>query len=156
MLGIPFAVLTDRDPTNTGARGLARARRLLHIIHTIRPSEVAQDLDSELEADEARIEALAEENGIFLNQHTLEVDLYEGGFADSILTTLAAAGFGQRRRTEIQEWMADPEGAGPRRLLQLVNSVGKGRFAQRLAPFLADREPPEYIAKAITFVADRV
>ena len=156
LLGIPFAVLTDRDPTNTGARGLALARRLLHIIHTIRPSEVAQDLDSELEADEARIEALAEENGIFLNQHTLEVDLYEGAFADSILTTLAEAGFGQHRRTEIREWIANPERASPRRLLQLVNSVGKGRFAQRLAPLLADREPPEYIAKAITFVADRV
>ncbi|MCY4572765.1 MAG: AAA family ATPase [Gemmatimonadetes bacterium] len=153
LLGIPFAVITDRDPTNAGDRGLARARRLLQ---TVRPNETSRDLDSELGADGAHLEVLAEANGIFLNHHTLEVDLYKGGFADPVLTTLAEAGFGQHRRTEIQEWMAEPERADLRRLLELVNFVGKGRFAQRLAPLLADREPPEYIAKAITFVADRV
>ena len=156
LLGIPFAVLTDRDPTNAGAQGLPRARRLLHLIHTIRPIESGRDIAMELVADDAGIEELAERNGIFLNHHTLEVDLYVGGFADAMLTTLADAGFGRRRRTEIREWREAPEGAELPRLLELVHSIGKGRFAQRLAPLLAAREPPEYIAKAIRFVANRV
>lgn len=156
LLGIPFAIITDRDPADSGARGLERARGLLHAIRTIRPSEVAQDLAFELEANEAGIERLAEENGIFLNHNTLEADLYEGAFADAVLTTLAEAGFGQHRRAEIQGWIAEPERVDPRRLLELVDVIGKGRFAQRLAPLLVDKAPPEYIVKAITFVADRV
>ena len=157
LLDIPFAILTDRDPTTTGARGLRRARALVRTIHSVRAGEIPEDLENELdEGVEAGIEELAEESGIFLNRHTLEVDLYEGGFANPILTTLREAGFGQHRRAEIQEWRAAPGKVDPRRLLQLIDSVGKGRFAQRLAPLLVNEEPPDYIAKAIRFVVDRV
>ena len=156
-LDIPFAVLTDRDPTTTGTRGLPRARELVRAINSVQPVGVSEDLDNELdEVDEARIEELAEESGIFLNRHTLEVDLYKGGLANPILTTLSEAGFGQRRRDRIQQWRAAPEAVEPRSLLQLIDAVGKGRFAQRLASLLVDEKPPDYIVKAIRFVVDRV
>ena len=156
-LDIPFAILTDRDPTATSVRGLRRAEALVRTIHTIRAGEIPENLENELdELDEARIEELAEESGIFLNSHTLEVDLYDGGLAHHILTTLSEAGFGQGTRDRIQEWKARPTEVEPRSLLQLIDTVGKGRFAQRLAPLLFDAEPPDYIVKAIRFVVDRV
>lgn len=155
-LDIPFAILTDRDPRATGALGIKRALALLKTIHTARAVEMPEHLDGELDPVVASIEELAEENGIFLNRHTLEVDLYNGGLADPILTTLSEAGFGQRRQDRIRQWRTMPEEVGPRELLQLVDSVGKGRFAQRLAPLLITEDPPNYIVKAIRFVAERV
>ena len=130
--------------------------RLLQTIHSVRASGIPEDLDSKIDSNIARIEELAVENGIFLNRHTLEVDLFEGGLADPILTTLAEAGFGPRRRCRVQRWRAAPKEVESQQLLQLIDSVGKGRFAQRLAPLLADEEPPDYIANAIRFVVDRV
>ena len=155
-LDIPFAILTDRDPTNAGALGLTRAKSLLRTIHDARAFETPSDLERDLEAEGARIEELAEANGIFLNTHTLEVDLYQAGLVEPILTTLGEGGFGQRRRDRIRRWRAAPETAQPRDLLQLINAIGKGRFAQRLAPLLADSTPPNYIVKAIKFLVERV
>ena len=148
-LGIPFAVLTDRDPKNSHALGLSRVKKLLSSIHSASLSETQQEWCSELEVDEARIELLAEENGMFLNSHTLEVDLFRGGFVSPIVSILLEAGFGQRVCTEIQEWEETPEQVEPRRLLALIRLVGKGRFAQQLAPILAGETPPDYISKAI-------
>ena len=156
LLGIPFAVVTDRDPTITGARGLARARRLLRTIHTNRPREDGEHPYPDLDADEARLEALAEANGIFVNHCTLELDLFDEGFADAILTTLAEARRSQHQRNEVREWVGRPERVDSQSLLEQIRRIGKGRFAHRLAPHLAGMDPPQYIAKAINFVADRV
>ena len=155
-LDIPFAILTDRDPIATGALGLKRALGLVKTIHTTSGIELPEDLDGELDPDVVNVEELAEQNGIFLNQHTLEVDLYNEGLVDPILTTLSEAGFGDRRLDRIRRWKADPEAVQPRELLQLIDWVGKGRFAQRLVPLVATEEPPIYIVKAIRFVAERV
>ncbi len=155
-LKMPFAILTDRDPTAKGALGLTRARKLVRTIYNARGVGVPVDFDSELDADEARIEEMAEDNGIFLSRHTLEMDLYEGGLVDPFLNTLSEAGFGPRRLYRIAQWREAPETVTAQELLPLIDTVGKGRFAQRLATLLADEEPPEYIVKAISFVADRV
>ena len=44
----------------------------------------------------------------------------------------------------------------PEKFLSIVEFVGKGRFAQRLANRIANLQVPAYIASAIKFVADRV
>ena len=38
----------------------------------------------------------------------------------------------------------------------MVESIGKGRFAQRLASRMTDLKVPAYIGAAIKFVAERV
>lgn len=156
-LGLPFAILTDWDPTNGDARGLSRARSLVRVIESALPREIPEGLEAELgDADEDGVRELAAARGIFLNRHTLEIDLYEDGFAGPILETLSQAGFGGRRREVIETWREAPEEAEPDSLLRLIGSLGKGRFAQRLAPLLGDAEPPEYIRNAIQFVVERV
>jgi putative ATP-dependent endonuclease of OLD family len=49
-----------------------------------------------------------------------------------------------------------PETVDREKFLALVDQIGKGRFAQRLATQIDALDPPAYIADAINFVADRV
>lgn len=156
-LGIPYAIVTDWDPTGSGGRGLSRARSLVRAIETVRSGEVPEEIENGLaDDDEAGIRALAEERGVFQNRHTLEVDLFRDGFSAPMIDTLRQVGFGAERRARIDALEEDPEGANPSELLGLIDAVGKGRFAQRLAPQIAGQDPPEYLAKAIEFVANRV
>ena len=156
-LDIPYAVVTDWDPEDHGARGLQRAKSLVRGIETARSGGIPEEVESELAgADETRMRELAEERGVFQNRHTFEVDLFTGGFSDPIIATLREAGFGARRMARIQEWEQDPRTVDPSELLGLIGAVGKGRFAQRLAPRLVGQDPPEYVTKAIEFVANRV
>ena len=156
-LGMPFSILTDWDPTVTSARGKARVKTLVRAIETASGGQLPEGLEDDLdEADEARIRELGEGYGVFVNQHTLEVDLYRDGFGEAILETLSEAGFGTKRSDLIETWQGAPQEMEPKVLLALIAAVGKGRFAQRLAALLEEGEPPEYIRNAIQFVADRV
>ncbi len=157
-LGIPFSIITDWDPTNSGGSlGANRAMELIRIIETMRSGEVSDELEMELiGADDDALCAKAAEYGIFLNDHTLEVDLFEDDFVTPITETLLEAGFGPRRRERIEGWRGDPDTLDIPRYLTLINEIGKGRFAQRLASRITGLEPPRYISDAITYVADRV
>ena len=44
----------------------------------------------------------------------------------------------------------------PDELLNLIDGVGKGRFAQRLASKIKGRKPPRYLEDAIQYVVKRV
>ena len=156
-LEIPYAVLTDWDPEDDGALGLQRARSLVRTIETTRSGEVAEAIENLLAGDdEVRIRELAEERGVFQNRHTLEIDLFRGGFSGPIIATLREAGFGAQRMARIGEWEQDPDAVNPNELLELIGTVGKGRFAQRLARLIVGQDPPRYVSKAIEFVANRV
>jgi putative ATP-dependent endonuclease of the OLD family len=157
-LGIPFAILTDWDPTaNGGSLGSKRACELIRTIERERSGGVPAELEEFLADPDA--EALCEkaaEYGVFLNSHTLEVDLFEGEFQEPVIETLREAEFGPRRRALIEGWAATPDTLDPARYLMLIEVIGKGRFAHRLASRVAGIEPPEYIAGALSYVADRV
>jgi putative ATP-dependent endonuclease of OLD family len=56
----------------------------------------------------------------------------------------------------VDQWKADPETLNAANYLKLIEAVGKGRFAQRLASRIEGIEPPVYLADAITFVVERV
>ena len=43
----------------------------------------------------------------------------------------------------------------PEQMLQDIEAIGKGRFAQRLASRLKGDICPQYIRDAITFIADK-
>ena len=112
------------------------------------------DLDDRPDDDFRRIVG---EFGIFLNEHTLEVDLFRNGDCrDGVIGTLREYRFGSTRQRWIDDWDADPRSLDAGNLLALVETVGKGRFAQRLAPRLETTTPPGFISDAISFVTARV
>jgi putative ATP-dependent endonuclease of OLD family len=157
-LGIPFSIITDWDPTASGGSlGATRAEKLIRMIELIRSGEVAEELDAALEGtDGDEFCDLAARYGVFLNDHTLEVDLFNDEFGPAIIDTLLEHGFGSTRRGWIDEWKANPDELDIKKFLSLLDTIGKGRFAQRLASRMGDLEPPAYISEAIRFVADRV
>jgi putative ATP-dependent endonuclease of OLD family len=86
----------------------------------------------------------------------LEVDLFVDDYIAPIIETLREGSFGAERKALIDGWEAKPDSLDSDSYLKLVDAIGKGRFAQRLASRISELEPPGYISRAIKFVADRV
>lgn len=161
-LGIPFAILTDWDPLNR-KRPLAinRAKKLVSTIETAKTGEEPEELLAELEAlvvDEEYMDFSnrCDEFGVFTNCHTLEIDLFNDGLADEIIETLREGGLSKARKEAVDEWEADNTELDEDLYLKIIEAVGKGRFAQRLASRAKGKSPPEYIKNAIEFVVGRV
>lgn len=157
-LGIPFSVVTDWDPKeNVAPLGANRARNLIRTIEDVRNGDVSEEIEQTLtNADEEVLRKLGKQYGIFLNHHTLEVDLFKEGYADYIAETLHEYGFGPTRTARIDAWAQDTDALKVKPYLSLIEEIGKGRFAQRLAVRLENVEQPSFIGAPIEFVADRV
>lgn len=159
-LGIPFAVVTDWDPQqDESCLGRKRAASIIRAVEALR---AGGQIDDELEAalaveNDNEFRQTAAEHGVFLNEDTLEVDLFsEDQLRDRIVETLLDAGFGPKRRARIQGWADDPSSLDTEGYLTLINKIGKGRFAQRLASKIEGLEPPQYIRNAIEYLAGHV
>jgi len=145
---IPFAVLTDRDPQEQGTYlGEQRIIRLLEVL--MDKAEFAQGNNQELLGK-------AEGCGLFLNNYTLEVDLFRSGWHQSIYSTLSALTTNNAAKERMNTWTSNPEQLDPIRYLKDIDKIGKGRFAQRLASIMEGGNCPDYIRGAITYVAERV
>jgi putative ATP-dependent endonuclease of OLD family len=131
-LGTPWAVITDGDPDEKGSAGQRRAARLL------------KQLD---------VEGPPEETGIFVGEDTFEADLavvstLNGQRAASVL--LKSRKWSERATTLLTAWEADGVDDTDR-YMKVVEAVGKGRFAQRLAS-TDQLEAPDYVAKALAYL----
>jgi putative ATP-dependent endonuclease of OLD family len=161
-LRIPFAVLTDWDVSDTAdvkPLGRRRAMRLIAAIEETRTGDAQDDLLATLDAitNNSAFEDEADKHGVFTNIDTLEVDLFgEEVFRDAIFETLREGRFGATRRAWIDGWEAGPDSLDKAQYLSLIEAIGKGRFAQRLATRIEAIDPPGYIERAIRYVADRV
>lgn len=146
--GIPFAVLTDLDPTDGGqSYGEQRVLRLLKEL-------IGPEAYDELPDDRARL-ACAPHYGLFLNSHTLEIDLFLSGYHREFCRTLLQLTDNREAKRRALKWAKEPDSLDRKQLLKDISAVGKGRFAQRLASYLdADCCPP-YIEEAIKYVAAR-
>lgn len=160
-MGIPFAILTDWDLRDGGtARGHARAGNLVRAIErsSNEDGEVPAAVEARLDDDaENERRALAAEYGIFMNDDTVEVDLFrDDDFRDLVIETLREGDFGARRLALIDGWAADPDSLDSDNFLAMVETIGKGRFAQRFVSRLNGEAPLTYIRDAIRFVRARV
>ncbi len=159
-LDIPFSIVTDWDPTDDDKTplGFNRALSLVSKIEEMRTGKVPEKLIAELKAldDYDAFGKRCEAFGIFTNVHTLEVDLFRHKFRPAIVETLREARFSAERAALIDKWEANPDQLDIDKFLSLIESIGKGRFAQRLAPRIGGLKPPPYIADAIKFVVERV
>lgn len=146
-LAIPFVILTDLDPQDAGEPlAFDRVRDILAL------SMEQEDIDQYEEFDDIREDG--ELNGIFVNDKTLEVELFQAGMGPAMEPILQkhAKTWGAKRKAMMKGWTDDPTTLDEDKLLGWVGEVSKGRFAQALAGSATAVVCPEYIKKALTFV----
>jgi putative ATP-dependent endonuclease of OLD family len=147
-LDIPFAILTDRDPTEAG-EALGEHRVTTQILPVL--------------ADQYGILlpplAEASGHGVFLNSHTLEIDLLHSGFADAMSTVMDELTSNQAAQERMAAAIENPTEADVYRIIKDIRGIGKGRFAQRLASVIDERgesSVPDYIHDALAYIIARV
>lgn len=158
-LSIPFSVITDCDPME-GKKPLALNRiiGLILAIEKVRTSLEQIELKTELKSLTKHIDISnrGEEYGIFINDETLELDLLCTDLLIPMFDVLKERNWGATRKARIASWEEDYESIDEVQLLAMIETIGKGRFAQRLASKAKGIAPPEYIKDAIEFVVNRV
>ncbi|MBK9584826.1 MAG: AAA family ATPase [Alphaproteobacteria bacterium] len=159
-LDIPFAVMTDWDDLEgyDNSLGWTRSVEIVSTIEQIRTGKSSRKLLDELnkiELPDDFCERCAE-FGVFSNYDTLEVDLFNDESHRALVAeTLREGPFGAKRLGRIDEWEKSKK-IDRTQFLSMIEEIGKGRFAQRLAARLVKPKPLKYIADAISFVAGRV
>ena len=145
-LRLPVAVVTDGDPaSDEKKRGEARVLRLLKAI-------VAPEvLEGRTKEQRLRI---ARERGLFVGDHTCEIDLFWSGLHDEICRTVIDLAPGSAVRTRARQWQADPDSLDPDRFMKDVTAMGKGRFAQHLSTQITEGGWPDYMRDAVIYVRD--
>jgi putative ATP-dependent endonuclease of OLD family len=131
-LGIQWAVITDGDPVaEGGSGGERRAERLLKVLGR----------EGEPEAE-----------GVFVGETTFEFDLFAAtnNNSEAFIGAMETMGPSAKLREEVGEWRDDSPDKD--RFIYLVNRIGKGRLAQRLAQ--TELEPPDYVREALQYLAD--
>ena len=125
--------------------GVKRALNLVKTIEQVRTGSIPTELIEELDAidDGNKFAKRCEAFGIFTNFHTLEVDLFKDKkFTEHIIKTLREQKFGRERKSWIDEWEADHKSLDIEKYLTLIETIGKGRFAERLASRVIEIDPP--------------
>ncbi len=156
-LNLPVAALTDYDPRKPKKDGTPRS--------PLGPKRVVDQMVIAI-VDEKTWNAnnsknllkMAPDKGIFMNSHTFEVDLFTSGLADEFVETMNFVGTHEAMKKRMQDWAGDIDSLDVDLFLKDIETVGKGRFAQRLACIITEsgtEECPEYIVNGVKYVADR-
>lgn len=157
-LGIPFSVVTDYDQGKKVPRAYNRSIDLVRTIDRAKGGEATDELIDSIKSAETYDDAIAEceKFGIFVNSSTLETELFDGYYAIEMIETLREHGFGQERMDLLDEWETDPDTVDRGILLKMIEQMGKGRFAQRLATRISGKPVPDYVAGAVKHVVSLV
>ncbi|WP_395495698.1 ATP-dependent nuclease [Acetobacter sp. KSO5] len=157
-LGIPFAVITDFDDINGTPRSYKRCLKLTRIIDTARGGPDTDGLIDDIKAMDSYAKSYDkfEEFGLFVNDSTLETEMFGGDYAEAMIATLREHNFGAQRLALLDTWEAKPSDVDDEILIKMIEQMGKGRFAQRLASRKAGLQVPRYIADAISYVVGLV
>jgi putative ATP-dependent endonuclease of OLD family len=155
-LNIPLVVFTDGDPRSPKEDGTPR-RPLgeVRVVKQIMPHLLESETLDATEPDE--ILELAPSYGVFLNKHTLEVDLFNSGLSGAFEQAMNS--LGKIKMCErMARWSADPDQLDSEVFLQDIELVGKGRLAQRLASVITEsklKQCPKYILDGLKYVIDK-
>jgi putative ATP-dependent endonuclease of OLD family len=156
-LDIPLAAFTDHDPREPKLDGAPRdplgPERIVNhmLVHLVEP----ETWDAN---DFQQLLALAPSYGVFTNSYTFEIDLFLAGLQGAFSQAMNAIGSSTIARERMEGWAADPTSLDAAAFLRDIESVGKGRFAQRLASVIVESELtacPKYILKGVKHVADK-
>lgn len=143
---IPFAVITDRDPRADGGEPLGKSRVMRLLKHISLEGQQASD------GLENGWETMGKACGIFVNQHTLEIDLFDIA-SELVCSVLEELTENREAKARVQTWRQNPCALDQERFLKDIEEIGKGRFAQRLASRVKAVHCPSYIREAIEYVA---
>ncbi|WP_102959717.1 ATP-dependent nuclease [Mangrovicella endophytica] len=148
-LNIPHVILTDRDPN--GANPPLVRRRLINVLRLVENGVNYTPLDADA------VIARAEPFGYFVNSNTLEPELFCGGLAEAMQGVIEEElSINQATRDLIQGWVDDTDTLDEERLIKLIERIGKGRFAQALAPHVDEDTCPDYIRQALEHIRDAI
>lgn len=153
-LGIPFSVITDYDEVNETPRAYNRTLNLVRIIDEAADGDDTDAVVKAIKEKKTWGETFTEiqKFGIFVNWSTLETELFEGDYAQEMIDTLREHNFSAERKAILDAWEAKPKDFDADELLKMIEQMGKGRFAQRLATRAPGKLVPDYIADAINHV----
>ena len=165
-LKCPFVLLTDFDPVNEevsqedvdpddevegGSYGASRV-----------VNSIMQHLLADKEWDEATFEELLEsapQYGVFVNKFTFEIDLFKNGAHEVFAEAIKDLTTNKKIHKRFDKLAEDSASLDSKQLLKDINSVGKGRFAQRLAAVLQNKNIdvcPPYIADALAHLKGKM
>lgn len=153
-LGIPFAVITDFDMIDGKPRSYKRCLKLTHTIDTARGGADTDGLIAAIKAIDNYDDTYEEfeEFGLFVNDSTLETEMFGGDYAEAMIATLREHNFSAERLALLDAWETKPSDVDAKILIKMIEQMGKGRFAQRLASCIEGLTVPHYIANAINHV----
>ena len=101
----------------------------------------------------------APELGIFMNTFTFEIDLFKQGAEKEFSEAIKELTTNKKMQQRFDALAEDSGLLDAAHLLKDINSIGKGRFAQRLAAVLLKREVdicPTYIAEALEYLKGKL
>jgi putative ATP-dependent endonuclease of OLD family len=143
----PFAVLTDNDP-QTGKISIG-IQRLISLLPLFEPIEDLTNISTD------EVKRLGKAHGLFLNDHTLEVDLFKCGQHKSICKTIIELSDNGAAKKRATVWNDKPDELDIDRFLKDIEEIGKGRFAQRFSSNISGVSYPNYILDAIDYVSNK-
>jgi len=165
-LDLPFVVLTDYDPKTAevsqedddpAAAGVTDSYGENRVVNHIMEHVLSETLwDKSSFSD---VLALAPKYGVFLNKFTFEVDVFKAGAEVQFSKAVKALTTNKAMHKRFGALAADPASIDAKPFLKDIDSIGKGRVAQRLAAALladgVDACPP-YIRKALRFLRGKL
>ncbi len=148
-LNIPHVILTDRDPKE-GSPPRVRSR-LINLLQLLEDDVNYRRLDADT------VIARAKPFGYFVNGSTLEPEMFSCGLAEAMQTVIEEElSLGEQTREALEGWVDDPDSLDEDHLIRLIERIGKGRFAQALAPYVSEDTCPDYIRNALEHIRDAV
>ncbi len=148
-LDIPHVILTDLDPIED--RTPLVRKRLINALEVVEGAADYEDLDTD------DVIERAEEHGYFVNNNTLEPELFAVGLGEAMRDVIQQElSIRRTTREALQQWVDDPSQLDEDRLLGLIERIGKGRFAQALSPYVSEDNCPQYIRAALEHIRDAV
>lgn len=150
-LDLPCAALTDYDPRD-GKKPLGPNRAVNQMMLSV------VDEDTWADNDFDALFEMAPAYGIFMNSHTLEVDLFRSGMHRRFSAAMAKVSRSRARKQRMKNWAKDTGSLDVKKFLADIEAVGKGRFAQRLASIIAEsgtRKCPPYILNGTEYVVTK-
>ena len=161
-LGLPVAALTDKDPRKPKDGSPPDSLGPNRVVNTMVYAVVDNAVWDVNEFNE--LLDMAPSVGMFMNSHTFEVDLFLAGLSEQFADAMDAVGTTDSMKKRMRDWatrsddLTDPTSQDVARFLKDIDTVGKGRFAQRLASIIAKSGTttcPEYISDGVEYVAER-
>lgn len=161
-LNIPFAVLTDFDPKGQAGsqedadpddKGVGNSYGKNRVVNQIM-SEIMDNTEWN-KLSFSQILARSKARGVFLNKFTFEVDLFKEGAADHFAEAIRQLTGNKKMHERFDDLASDPNKLDATTFLKDINSIGKGRVAQRLASILLSEGNdvcPPYIKAALKYM----